>query len=154
MSKNTPLLPFCIKLCHSLIFRSSKFQIYLEKSEKSNSPPRPNNFKTLKPRSTQGETCRSLYLLSWWCEEKTEKTSSWEHPSFGESANLEQLGKNQDHLRSESRLGSRIDSCGMHQSSWWWADHMLTNSGQKSVQPALEAHIHFISLEAFSSSDF
>lgn len=30
---------------------------------------------------------------------------------------------------------------------------MLTNPGQKTVQPALEAHIHFISVEAFSSSD-
>lgn len=28
---------------------------------------------------------------------------------------------------------------------------MLTNPGQKTVQPALEAHTHFISVESFSS---
>lgn len=28
---------------------------------------------------------------------------------------------------------------------------MLTNPGQKSVQLALEAHIHFVSVESFSS---
>lgn len=28
---------------------------------------------------------------------------------------------------------------------------MLTNPGQRSAQPTLEAHIHFISVEAFSS---
>lgn len=113
IGKNTLLLPFCIKLHHNCIFRSSKIQVYLENLEKLNSPPSPNHFKTLKPRNTQGDTyCSSLYFLICWCGEKMEKINSWEHLRFGESGNLEQLGKNQDHLKSKPRLRSRSDGSG------------------------------------------